>query len=250
MVQFLFGLYLVVVGARGNAGALISDLETDGPFIPFITALGIFYFLWQDTPQPERTAVRTLIAALGVGVIISQESRILNGISVLWQTLKDLSSGKFVSTIQDVNNLSSVTSTGTTSAGQAAFVQSILPAATSAAQTLGVPVSAIVGQAALESAWGTSNVAQNDNNLFGINVAGAATGENYQSYSSPTASIGALTALLQTQYPAALGATTPLQYGQALQNGGYATDPNYATSLANTAASPVIQNILAPLGLK
>jgi hypothetical protein len=250
MVQFLFGLYLVVVGARGNAGALISDLETDGAFIPFITALGIFYFLWEDTPPPEKTAMRTLIAALGVGVVISQEKRITNGIAVLWQTLKDLSGGNFVSTIQDVNNLSNVAATGTTTAGQAAFVQSILPAATTAANTLGVPVSAIIGQAALESGWGTSNVAQNDNNLFGINVAGAATGENYQTYPSQTASIAGLTTLLQTQYPAALGVSSPLAYGQALQAGGYATDPNYATSLANTAASPVIQNILAPLGLK
>lgn len=250
MVQFLFGLFLLIVGVRGNAGALISELETDGAFIPFVTALGIFYFLWQDTPAQERNAVRTLIVALGASVVISQEARIIAGIKTAWNALNDLSKGNFMSTISDMNDLASVAATGSTPASQTAFLQSILPSAQQAAQTLQVPVSAILGQAALETGYGTSTAAVNENNLFGINVAGAATGENYQAYSSQSASISGLTNLVQTQYPAAIGSNSALSYGQALQAGGYATDPNYASKIAATANSPTIQNFLAPLGLQ
>lgn len=243
MVQFLFGLYLIIVGIRGNAGGLITEIEQDGAFIPFVTALGIFYFIWQETPMPERTAVRTLIVALGAAVVISQESRIINGVKTAWAALSSLSSNSGTTFASGVTGTSA-------SPSQTAFLQSILPQAQQTASSLNVPVSAVLGQAALESGWGTSSAATNQNNLFGINVAGAATGENYQSYSSQGESVNALQNLVQTQYPSAIGSQTPLQYGQALQNGGYATDPNYATKLAGVANGPTIQNFLAPYGFQ
>ena len=136
------------------------------------------------------------------------------------------------------------TGSGAAPASDQAYLQSIYPYASQAASQLGVPVSAVLAQSALETGWGTSNAWQNLNNPAGINVAGAATGENYAAYSSPAAGYAAYANLVASQYPGAVGASTPYQYANALAAGGWATDPYYASKIDAIANGPTIQGFL------
>jgi flagellar protein FlgJ len=142
------------------------------------------------------------------------------------------------------------------------FVQAILPAATAAGRELGVDPATIVAHAALESGWGKSVPVGADGrpsfNLFGIKAGGTWKGETvnavthefqggrmqavtagFRSYDSPEQSLGDYVKLLREspRYAAALGSgVDAAAYGQALQRGGYATDPDYATKLSGVAA--------------
>ncbi|MEO6078238.1 MAG: glucosaminidase domain-containing protein [Steroidobacteraceae bacterium] len=145
---------------------------------------------------------------------------------------------------------------------QGEFVQAILPAATAAGRALGVDPATVIAHAALETGWGKSAPVGADGrpsfNLFGIkaggswkgDVANAATHEfqaggmrkvsaDFRSYASPEASLGDYVKLLQgsPRYAAALGTgSDAAAYAKALQDGGYATDPDYAAKLAAVAA--------------
>jgi flagellar protein FlgJ len=141
------------------------------------------------------------------------------------------------------------------------FVQAILPAATTAGRKLGVDPATIVAHAALETGWGKSVPVGADGrpsfNLFGIKAGGSWKGESvnsvthefqggrmqevvagFRSYESPEHSLGDYVKLLQgsPRYAAALGTGGDVAaYARALQQGGYATDPDYATKLAAVA---------------
>ncbi len=142
------------------------------------------------------------------------------------------------------------------------FVQAILPAAKAAGQELGVDPATVIAHAALETGWGKSVPVGSDGqpsfNLFGIkagsswqgDVASVATHEfqdgsmqkvvtDFRSYDSPQQSLGDYVKLLKSspRYAAALGTgSDAAAYASALQQGGYATDPDYATKLAAVAA--------------
>jgi hypothetical protein len=92
MTQFLIGAFILVVGMLGNGGALLDDILTDGPFIPFGISLGVFYFLWEETPPPESKPVRLLIAGLVIVVIFSQWSRFVKALSSGWSALNGIGS--------------------------------------------------------------------------------------------------------------------------------------------------------------
>jgi flagellar protein FlgJ len=142
------------------------------------------------------------------------------------------------------------------------FVQAILPAATDAGRKLGVDPTTVIAHAALETGWGKSVPTGADGspsfNLFGIKAGGSWKGAStsvatrefqggrmqqvmadFRSYESPGQSLGDYVKLLQgsPRYAAALGTgSDAAAYAKALQDGGYATDPDYATKLTAVAA--------------
>jgi peptidoglycan hydrolase FlgJ len=141
------------------------------------------------------------------------------------------------------------------------FVQAILPAATAAGRAMGVDPATIVAHAALETGWGKSVPVGADGrpsfNLFGIKAGASWKGEtvncvtnefqgggmqrvtaDFRSYDSPEHSLGDYVKLLQSspRYAGALGTgSDATAYARALQQGGYATDPDYATKLVAVA---------------
>lgn len=146
---------------------------------------------------------------------------------------------------------------------RAAFLESILPAATKAAQALGVSPRSIIAQAALETGWGRSMPRNADGqpslNLFGIKATPSWRGasvasetsefmggqtvrqvERFRAYESIEASFADHARLLSnsSRYAAALNSGDDTHaYARALQSGGYATDPNYARKLVAVAES-------------
>ncbi|WP_233151625.1 glycoside hydrolase family 73 protein [Pelomonas sp. KK5] len=142
-----------------------------------------------------------------------------------------------------------------TNAEQQAFLDRIAPLAREAGAKLGVAPDVLSAQAALESGWGK---ARNGNNLFGIKAGPSWKGETkeamttefeqgepvqkseaFRAYPDAAASFRDLTQLLagNPRYQAALqSGSNAAAYGQALQRGGYATDPAYADKLARVAA--------------
>ncbi|WIT11391.1 flagellar assembly peptidoglycan hydrolase FlgJ [Paucibacter sediminis] len=144
----------------------------------------------------------------------------------------------------------------------AAFVQRIVPHAQAAAARLGVAPEVLAAQAALESGWGQQAIRRADgsdsHNLFGIKAGGGWRGEvalsatteyergqpvarqeKFRSYADAGAAFRDLTQLLldNPRYRDALQTGADARaYGQALQRGGYATDPAYADKLTRVAA--------------
>ena len=151
---------------------------------------------------------------------------------------------------------------GVSSASQQAFINEVLPLAQDAAARLGVAPELLAAQAALESGWGAKPIRREDgsssHNLFGLKAGASWRGEvaevmtteyeqgqaqkrreGFRSYSSPAQAFGDFTQLLLTnpRYQGALQTGGNVQaYGQALQQGGYATDPAYADKLTRVAA--------------
>ena len=161
--------------------------------------------------------------------------------------------------------------TPVTGAEQSRFIEEVWPAAQAAAQQLGVDPRALVAQAALESNWGRNmphdSSGHSSNNLFGIkagstwdgssvlsattevdNGASLATRANFRSYDNTSQSFQDYVTLLRgnPRYAAALNTGDNVKaFATALQQGGYATDPNYArkvSSLADSLASALAQS--------
>ena len=135
------------------------------------------------------------------------------------------------------------------------FIRQVAPAAQREQKKYHIPASITIAQAGLESNWGRSKLAAKYNNLFGIKANGKknrvrmATTENvngktvkvkqyFQTYSSWAASINAHTQLIvngtsddHARFRAVQTAKNYRQAALALQTGGYATDPDYASKL-------------------
>jgi flagellar protein FlgJ len=150
------------------------------------------------------------------------------------------------------------------------FVQALLPAATAAGQRLGVDPGTLIAHAALETGWGHSMPRNADGscsfNLFGIKagaswngpVAVAATKEvlngqpqavqaGFRSYASPADCLNDYASLLagRQRYTAALGTGSDVRaFAQGLQQGGYATDPDYVGKL--TAVARELKSRVSP----
>lgn len=132
-----------------------------------------------------------------------------------------------------------------------AFVDSIMPSALAASQQTGVDPRIIVGQAALESAWGQKAPG---NNLFGIKSHGQAGGNtlpttevvngvpvrtsaSFRAYDSPADSVAGYASFINQnpryrEFKSAQGLDAQLA---ALQGSGYATDPNYSSKVGAIA---------------
>ena len=147
------------------------------------------------------------------------------------------------------------------SSSPADFVAKMWPYAQQAGQQLGVDPRTLIAHAALETGWGRKIPASSDgtssNNLFGIKANGQWTGsavgartveyedgvavskvQRFRSYASPAHSFADYAAMLGTsaRYAAVRGTgANPASFANALQQGGYATDPAYAKKLIAVA---------------
>ncbi|MBO0885292.1 MAG: glycoside hydrolase family 73 protein [Mycobacterium sp.] len=136
----------------------------------------------------------------------------------------------------------------------AQFIDIVGAAARSSMQSTGVPASVTVAQAILESDWGRSRLARQGNNLFGIKalngpgsdgVVTLATWEHlgggdvivqapFRAYKTLEQSIDdhGKFFISNRRYSAALAVARDAKaFARAIQDAGYATDPNYANKL-------------------
>lgn len=137
----------------------------------------------------------------------------------------------------------------------AEFIKEVAPAAQREQRRYHIPASITIAQAGLESNWGRSRLAAKYNNLFGIkanskqhrvlmytteNVNGkeVKVKQYFQTYQSWADSINAHTQLIvngtadnHSRFKAVTTAKNYRDAALALQQGGYATDPNYASKL-------------------
>jgi len=146
---------------------------------------------------------------------------------------------------------------------QTEFARALWPDAQQAARQLGVSPVTLLAQAALETDWGRKipqdGSGSTSNNLFGIKATSGWTGSSvvnstrefsgglastvqapFRSYGSAGACFQDYVDLLKSnpRYLAALGTGSNVQaFGSALQQGGYATDPAYASKLTAVAGS-------------
>ena len=141
------------------------------------------------------------------------------------------------------------------------FLRTMRPHAEQAAREIGVDPDALLAQAALETGWGRS-VPCNANgecsfNLFGIKAGSQWSGatvnvptlefesgipvrkvERFRAYDSPADSFRDYAALIRdsSRYASARGAGDNVEaFASALQQGGYATDPDYAQKITAVA---------------
>lgn len=145
---------------------------------------------------------------------------------------------------------------------QQAFLDSIAPWAKSAADRLGVAPELVQAHAALESGWGQRPLRTQDgassHNLFGIkagagwdgassdsttteyvNGAAVSTKERFRAYPDAAGAFDDYTRLLldNPRYKGALNTGSDARaFAQGLARGGYATDPAYASKLAQVAS--------------
>jgi flagellar protein FlgJ len=143
------------------------------------------------------------------------------------------------------------------------FIDNILGYAKQAAQMLGVPAAFVVGQAALESAWGRREIVgtggERSFNLFGIKAGAGWTGRTveaittefvggmarrvvqtfraYASFEEAFADYGRLLANNPRYARGVVAAPDAASFAQALAGGGYATDPWYAAKLQRAIAA-------------
>jgi peptidoglycan hydrolase FlgJ len=142
------------------------------------------------------------------------------------------------------------------------FIDSIKPAAERAAAKLGVDADTLIAHAALETGWGKALPKTTDGgtsfNLFGLKagdswkgaVASTRTQEfeagtavtrvaDFRAYGSPEECMQDYARVIGSnpRYAAALNTgSDAAAFAQALQRGGYATDPHYASKLTALAA--------------
>lgn len=140
-----------------------------------------------------------------------------------------------------------------------AFVQRMLPHAQEASASTGIPPQFMMGQAALETGWGKSEIrganGENSYNLFGIKAGSGWRGrtvdivtteyvngkpqkqvETFRAYDSYADSFRDYANLLRAnpRYQNVLAQRQDAKgFAQGLQQAGYATDPNYAQKLAS-----------------
>jgi flagellar protein FlgJ len=162
-----------------------------------------------------------------------------------------------------VGSTASATAAVPTTAQRISFVQRIQPAADEAASQLGVAPDTLIAQAALETGWGQhlpgGSTGTPSSNLFGIkaganwqgataeattveyvNGAPTTTSAQFRAYDSTETSSRDLVSLVGSspRYAAALGTGSDVgAYAAGLQQGGYATDPDYVKKMIATAQS-------------
>jgi peptidoglycan hydrolase FlgJ len=145
---------------------------------------------------------------------------------------------------------------------QRAFVEKVSAEAKTVAAQTGLPAEYMVGQAALESGWGRSEIKAADGtqsfNLFGIKAGRNWTGKTievttteyingapqkvkakFRAYDSYAEGFADYAKLIQNnpRYAGVRQAGSATEFARALQQGGYATDPAYAQKLAGTIQS-------------
>lgn len=150
------------------------------------------------------------------------------------------------------------------------FVQTLYPIAREAAAELNLAPKALLAQAAVETGWGKFVMHQDGNsahNLFGIKADKRWEGDSvsvptleykdgtahkeqaqFRRYDSYAASMQDYVDFIQSnsRYEHAISQThDPKQYFNALQQAGYATDPNYANKVLKVMDSDVFNESIA-----
>jgi len=151
------------------------------------------------------------------------------------------------------------------------FIADIWPEAHAVAQQLGVSPELLVAQSALETGWGRHTMKFDDGrssyNLFGIKAGGDWQGaalnrqsleyrdgilqnqvSRFRAYSSPAASLADYADFIQSspRYQQALSSAGNDQaYIRAIQDAGYATDPQYADKVIGILRGELLQQTLA-----
>ncbi len=171
--------------------------------------------------------------------------------------------------IQSTGNAQVYLNGGKTSVtpSQQSFIAAIRPHAEAAAKQLNVSPEAIMAQAALETGWGKHVIhtqqGQNSFNLFNIKAGGSWQGDSikvstveyqggsakteraeFRKYNSYAESFADYVQLLQNndRYKSALAAPDGVEFAQALQDAGYATDPKYANKICEILASDLFKS--------
>lgn len=150
------------------------------------------------------------------------------------------------------------------------FIQSLLPEAKKAAESLGIEPMALVAQAAVETGWGKhimqSPKGQSSFNLFGIKADNRWTGDkttvetleykqgiaqkqkaHFRAYDSFADSMQDYSSFVKNspRYADAVQqADDPQAYFESLQKAGYATDPNYAKKVMSIMNSDTFARFL------
>ena len=176
------------------------------------------------------------------------------------------------------NDASTVTASGKGGKGQqfatpAAFVAALYPHAQQVGAQLNVDPKAIVAQAALETGWGKHMISDqqgnNSFNFFGIKAdqrwqgervnivtheyrAGVRVNEraDFRSYASIEQGLADYASFLSSgsRYQQAIGKGLAAdQYGHALQQAGYATDPAYGDKIHRVSAGETLNQALQQL---
>ncbi|KZN55010.1 flagellar assembly peptidoglycan hydrolase FlgJ [Pseudoalteromonas luteoviolacea] len=157
--------------------------------------------------------------------------------------------------------------------GPEEFISTLWDYAKSAAQKIGLNPAVMVAQAALETGWGKHVIAKPDGNssfnLFNIKADSRWKGDsaskmtlefeqglpvkkqaNFRAYESIKQSFNDYVDFLQSnpRYGDALKkAASPSDYLEALQQAGYATDPNYANKIKNVMGGEQFKSVLTSL---
>jgi flagellum-specific peptidoglycan hydrolase FlgJ len=132
------------------------------------------------------------------------------------------------------------------------FINAIAPAARALAASSKIPASFTVAQAANETGWGASELAQKYHNLFGVKADASWHGPTvflptkecingkdvvvsapWRVYPDWLSSLQDRTKFLLTnpRYKPAFACTDGRDFAVAVQKAGYATDPNYAQKI-------------------
>lgn len=153
---------------------------------------------------------------------------------------------------------------------QLGFIKRLLPHAERAAKSLGTSPMVLLAQAALETGWGQSQLAQADsargNNFFGIKADARWDGERvgkrtveysdgkpgwqqawFRAYDSVASAFDDYVSFVKDspRYSQAIaGAREPHSYLDGLVKGGYATDPQYARKVMTIAGSEKLADLV------
>ncbi len=154
---------------------------------------------------------------------------------------------------------------------QLGFIKRLLPHAERAAKSLGTSPMVLLAQAALETGWGQSQLAQADsargNNFFGIKADARWDGERvgkrtieysdgkpgwqqawFRAYDSVASAFDDYVSFVKDspRYSQAIaGAREPHSYLDGLVKGGYATDPHYARKVMTIAGSEKLADLVS-----
>lgn len=149
------------------------------------------------------------------------------------------------------------------------FVDQVWPHAVKASQQTGIPAHFMIGQSALETGWGQSQLMRADGrpsyNLFNIKAGSSWQGEvvettateyvngkavqskeRFRAYASYAEAFSDYARLMQQspRYSEVLAQRDAAGFARSLQQAGYATDPAYASKLTRVIEGPTLRQAL------
>ncbi|MDN4503188.1 flagellar assembly peptidoglycan hydrolase FlgJ [Alteromonadaceae bacterium BrNp21-10] len=243
---------------------------------PFNSEQSKFY---RDMHDQQMALDMSQKGSLGLAELITQQLGQMPGFtpaSVI-RTDGNLDAARIYSHAQSTAEATPVGANVTMGTKQAAFtsqqdfIQQLLPLAEKAAAKLGVDPQALVAQAAVETGWGQfmihSTEGDNGHNLFGIKADKQWSGDrtlvntlefnqgqpkrelaHFRAYNSFEDSLNDYVSFIQQspRYQQALSnSQRPEEYFNGLQQGGYATDPEYAQKVLSVMGSSSFQKALS-----